>query len=201
MTPKLPVRYEFQSTTPVDAEMRMFCCSILSEGGHPPHGTRFAAITPEPVDIRKDSDFRPVIAVRLIEKEPMNRVTLQLMNSTIETDNGKSNKTDKLGSVIYKIVVLPDSTHLFGGTWEDVQPGSSVAQCNMSAYYVDLTGARVVHAAVGRSSAPSEISYASNMIVNSSISGRSRVFCVVAKPMQKHHGIDVYATITWNEIR
>lgn len=200
-TPKLPVRYEFMSTAPANAEMRMFCCSIVSEGGHPPHGTRFACITPDPVELKKDQGFQPVIAIRLIEKEPYNRVTLQLINSTVETDNGKNNKVDKLGSVIYQIVILPDSSSLSGGTWSNVLTNSSVAQSNTTARAVDLTGARTVYASVGRSTPPTEFSYTSNMVVNSDMHGKSRVLCVVAKTMKKHSDTDVYATLSWNEIR
>lgn len=196
-TAKMPIRYEIQSTIDpgITAEMRMICSTVLSEGGLDPNGITYSVGRNTPKTIPKaPSTFTPIISLKLKESEPYNRKTAVLQNMCIYNSSN--------AGIQWDLFVLPNDSSLTGAVWTDTNT-ISVTQYDVSATAVDLTGAVLIQSAF--SDYYDNINfewghYLSQPLLNSSIAGKSRVFCLVGYVLSSNQTIDSYGSFKWIEL-
>lgn len=191
---KLPIRYEIQSTSAVNAEMRMICATVISEGGFEPIGYNYSYVRETVKNILATGNT-PLLSIKLRETNgsDYNRISLLLKKiSILNIDNNKS--------AICKLYVLPNKNLLTGASWTNIE-NYSASQIDISATAVSLTGARLVKSDFVTSRSENNIflgQYINNPIVNSHIDGTSFVFCIVCKGID--NSTPLYASIDWLEI-
>jgi len=196
-TPKLPIRYEIQSTIDpgITAEMRMICSTVLSEGGLEPNGITYAVGRATAKSIPKTpSTFTPIISLKLKESEPYNRKTAVL--KTMSIYNSSNN------GIQWDLFILPDDSYLTGASWVNTN-SISVTQYDVSATAVNLTNGVQVQS--GFADYYDNINfegrhYLSNPILNSSIKGKSKVFCLVGYVLSHNQPISSYGSLKWIEL-
>ncbi len=196
-TAKLPIRYEIQSTIDpgITAEMRMICSTVFSEGGLDPNGITYAVGRSTAKTIPKaPSTFTPIISLKLKESEPYNRKTavLQTMSIFNSANDG----------IQWDLYVLPDDTYLTGAVWVDTN-SISVTQYDVSATAVNLTNAIAVQSAFADYYDNVNFEwghYLSQPLLNSSIKGKSKVFCLCGYVLASNQDIDSYGSLKWIEL-
>jgi hypothetical protein len=196
-TAKLPIRYEIQSTMApgITAEMRMICSTVFSEGGLDPNGITYAIGRSTAKTIPKaPSTFTPIISLKLKESEPYNRKTVVLQTMSIFNSSN--------AGIQWDLYVLPDDTYLTGAVWNDVN-SISIAQYDVSATAVNLTNGVQVQSAF--SDYYDNINfewghYLSQPLLNSSIKGKSKVFCLVGYVLSSNQDISSYGSLKWIEL-
>lgn len=122
--PNLPVRCEIQNSTTTTGSMEQICSTVMSEGGYVESGTTWALTSPALRVIPSGSTI-PVIAIRLKNSYNglPNRAFIRVSNMTmISTDQ----------TVKYRLVKLPASSSLTGGSWVSVN-AASTAEYNATA--------------------------------------------------------------------
>ena len=192
---KLPIRYEIQSTSAVNAEMRMICCTVLSEGGFEPFGYQFSYIRESVKTI--NTTILPVLSIKLkeVNDNEYNRTTVLLKSIHILNSN-TSNK-----NAFYKLYILDNKNKLTGASWTDINSNSAV-QIDISSTAIDLTNARYSLSGfvnVSNSENFDTGDYFNSTLLNSSINGTSRVLSLCCKSISGN--IDVYASFDWIEIQ
>ena len=197
-TAKLPVRYEITSTagSTTNGEMRMICSTVLSEGGFEPNGMSFSCGRTEGATINT-SAITPIIAIKLIETEPFNRKTLLLKAMSI------LNSTTK--SIQWDLYVLEDKTLLTGATWITLNTANSATEYSivdgMSFTATDskntLIDSGYADSGVNISSFSYE-KYLASPLVNSSITGLSKVLCLCGIALTG--SAKIHASLTWIEL-
>lgn len=192
---KLPIRYEIESTSAVDAEMRMICSTVISEGGYEPIGDIFASGTTSATTIDNASTYIPIISIRLKESDPTNRATIILKHLDVINNGTGSNNLQ------WRVFLLADDTKLTNESFSNVHD-DSIAQIDEAASAVNVFGAHIIASGLieRRASESFEFAgYMSSPIINSSMAGKSRIFCLAA--VKTSGNIDVHATLNWLEIR
>ncbi len=192
-TPKLPIRYEISSSTPANAEMRMMCSTILSEGGFEPSGLTFSIGRSSLLSITSTTTPIPLIAVKLRESEPFNRKTMILKSLSILNTSNNTFQWD--------LYVLPDDNSIGGGSWNNIDDNNSIAQYNNTLTIMSTTGAVLIES--GYSTDVSNVSfkndkYLGSIIVNSHITGKSKVMCLCG--ISLGGTITTVGSLTWIEI-
>ncbi len=192
-TPKLPIRYEISSTTPANAEMRMICSTIISEGGFEPSGLSFSIGRSTIQNITSTTTPIPIIAVKLRESEPYNRKTIILKSLSILNTSNNTFQWD--------LYVLPDDTYLSGGAWNNIDDNNSIAQYNNTPTSINTTGAVLVES--GYSTDTSYVSFKNNkylgsIILNSNIGGKSKIMCLCGVSLGGT--ITTVGSLSWIEI-
>jgi hypothetical protein len=197
-TAKMPIRYEIQSSINpgITAEMRMVCSTVLSEGGLDPNGITYSIgrVTPKTIP-KSPSTFTPIISLKLKESEPYNRKTAVLQTISIFNNSNAGMQWD--------LYVLPDDSYLTGAVFKDVN-SISVTQYDVSATAVNLTNAVAVQSAFADYYNNINFeggSYLSQPLLNSSIKGKSRVFCLVGYVLDGiNQNINSYGSFKWIEL-
>jgi hypothetical protein len=193
-TAKLPIRYEISSDDEGSGELRMICGSVISEGGFEPAGLLFSIGQTAGVTITGANTI-PIISICLRESEPYNRKTIILTDIAILSSSG--------GGVQWALYLLPNKNSITGGYWNNIDTNNSIAQYNNTntGVSVSLTGALLLESGYTNTSNSINFtynSYLSNPIVNSSITGYSRVLCLAGKSIgstQTLHG-----SLSWIEV-
>jgi hypothetical protein len=199
-TAKLPIRYEIKSngTSTQNCEMRMICSTVLSEGGFEPSGMSYSIgrITGASVT----TTLKPILAIRLIEIEPSNRKTLLLKALSIL--NTSSNK-----SIQWDLYVFDDDTFFSTQSWKNVNTANSAAQYSDTITFTTpgnpLPSTALLidsgYADVGVNiSQFSYQKYLASPLVNSSITGTSKVLCLCGISLSS--SASIHASLTWIEI-
>lgn len=196
-TAKMPIRYEIQSTIVpgITAEMRMICSTILSEGGLDPNGITYSVGRETAKKIPKTpSTFTPIISLKLKESEPYNRKTAVLQTMSIYNSSNTGIQWD--------LYVLPNDSYLTGAVWTNTN-SISVTQYDVSATAVNLSGAVLVQSAFSDYYDYINFEsghYLSQPLLNSSISGKSKVFCLVGYVLASNQDINSYGSLKWIEL-
>ena len=199
-TAKLPIRYEISSTREsASAEMRMICTTVLSEGGYEPAGMSYSIGRITGVSITS-TNLTPIIAIRLIETEPSNRKTLLLKALSIL--NTSSNK-----SIQWDLYVFNDDTFFSNQSWKNVNTANSAAQYSDSITFT-IPGDALPSTALLIDSGYADVGvnisqfsyqkYLASPLVNSSITGKSKVLCLCGISFSSNASI--HASLTWIEI-
>ena len=198
-TAKLPVRYEISSIEPQIATMRMLSSVVLSEGGFEPTGLSFSIgrFSGKTLTIDTGTNPVPLISLRLHELEPYNRKTLSLRKFTVLIDIDKSIQWD--------LYMLPDSSNLIGKSFVDVNTANSLAEYDVSATGITGSGNILLASGYGDNSIINEFNYDRYLVsalVNSSITGLSKVLCLCGVKLPNQNGADptVRASLSWIEI-
>jgi hypothetical protein len=194
---KLPIRYEIISSTPADAEMRMICSTVISEGGYEPIGEQYSnsTITATSITSNMESSPIPIMSLRLIESRNTIRKTLIIKDINVLNTGGASNY------ITWKLYLLDDDTKLTGESFSNVSI-TSAAQVDEAATAVNITNAPLI--ASGFADIKSQISlhidsgYINSPIVNASISGKSKILCLTGNKV--NNNCDVYGGISWLEV-
>lgn len=191
---KMPIRYEISSSSAATAEMRMICSTVLSEGGYDPSGVHFGACTPNSVTIGDASTYAPIISIRLKESDPWNRVSVVIQNMTLIA-NGSSTSY-----VHWRLYMLEDDTKLTDESFSSVHDDSAV-EMDVSATAMDASGSYVIMTGFSERRANETFSfdtYTSSPIINSDISGKSRIFTLAA--VKTGNNMTVYGALNWLEV-
>ncbi len=202
-TAKLPIRYEISSTGG-SGQLRMICGSVVSEGGFEPTGLLYsigqtAGVTvPAPIINNPNPPIitpTPIISICLRETEPYNRKTIILTDIAILNSTG--------GGIQWDLYLLPSKSSITGGSWNDVDTNNSIAEYNNTntGVTVSLTNALLLESGFTNSSNSINFtysSYLSNPIVNSSITGYSRVLCLIGKTIGSTETVN--GSLSWIEI-
>jgi hypothetical protein len=197
-TAKLPVRCEILSSiTPghtYNAEMRMICSTVLSEGGFEPAGLNFSIGRDTAVTV--STAFKPIISLKLRETEPYNRKTLVLKGLTLLNTTTRGMQWD-----LY--LLHNDSGLTSGKSFQNVDATNSCAMYDIGSTVITLTSADVLvdsgYADLAGTVSFNYDSYLSSPVVNSSISGRSRVIALCGKRLT-NQDVTNRASLSWIEI-
>ena len=192
-TPKLPIRYEISSTTPANAEMRMMCSTIISEGGFEPSGLSFSFGRPTVKTITSTTTPIPIIAVKLRESEPFNRKTIILELLSILNTSSNAFQWD--------LYILPDDSYISGGTWNNVDVNNSIAQYNNTPTSITQAGSILVESGYSTGTNNTTFKndkYLGGIIINSNITGKSKVMCLCGVSLGVT--ITTVGSISWLEI-
>ena len=195
-TAKLPIRYEISATSNVNAEMRMICSTVISEGGFEPKGFMYSVGRSGGLTIANNDpvNVKPLISISLREAEPYNRKTLILKTMALFSSTSNPLQWD--------LYILQDDSKLTGPSWQLMDNNNSAAQFDRTATDVNLTGATLVDS--GYITSQNTVShnfakYLSGILVNSSISGKSKVLSLVTRRLE-NSTVTMYGSLTWNEI-
>lgn len=74
---KLPIRFEITGNGD-DNEMRMICCTVMSEGGFVPLGNIFATNSITSYSVNSGTTFKPLFSISLRTVSPSNRATIKI---------------------------------------------------------------------------------------------------------------------------
>ncbi len=195
-TAKLPIRHEISSTSNVNAEMRMICSTVISEGGYEPKGIMFSVGRSVELTIANNDpvNTKPIISIRLRESEPYNRKTLILKTMSIF-----SSTTNPLQWDLY---ILPNSSKLTNAVWNEQDQNNSCAEYDRSATAVDLTDALLLGSGYATSQNTLVYNYdkyLASLLVNSSISGQSKVLSLVGRRLEAST-VKICGSLSWREI-
>lgn len=191
-TAKLPIRYEIQTSSAVNAKLKMICSSVISEGGFEPKGYLHTAITSSATSITT-TNIVPLLSIRLRETEPYNRATLILKSARIILLDNKY--------IRWYLYLLPNDTYLTGESFTNVDTTYSKAQYDESATAVTTSGAILLDSGFIEQSSSSSYNfeyYLASPLVNSSITGKSRILALCAQKISTN--INVEASISWLEV-
>jgi hypothetical protein len=197
-TAKLPVRCEILSSiTPghtYNAEMRMICSTVLSEGGFEPAGLNFSIGRDTAVTV--STALKPIISLKLRETEPYNRKTLVLKGLTLLNTTTRGMQWD-----LY--LLHNDSGLTSGKSFQNVDATNSCAMYDLGSTVITLTSADVLvdsgYADLAGTVSFNYDSYLSSPVVNSSISGQSRVLALCGKRLT-NQDVTNRASLSWIEI-
>jgi hypothetical protein len=174
-TAKLPVRHEISSTTGTYAEMRMICSTVLSEGGYEPTGPSFSI--GQRTGISVGSTLVPIISIKLREDEPYNRKSLILKSMSV------LNPSATRGTQ-WDLYIFPSQSNILGGAWNNVDTTNSNAQYNNTATGISGLSTGVIvdsgYTDLSSNAVYNFAKYLSSPLVNSSITGTSKVLCLAA---------------------
>ena len=198
-TAKLPVRYEISSDSSVNAEMRMMCSTVISEGGFEPVGrvNGFSRHSSVSLAWNSSGTFTPIFSLRLKETEPENRGTAVIKN--VHLLNITNNRY-----INFHIYMLTDDSKLTDESFSDIDSTNSIVQYDTSATAVDLTGSISIGSGFAKTKASKEYSfekYLNSPIINSHIDGKSRILCLAAINLTSNTTVSVYAGFEWIEIK
>lgn len=192
---KLPVRYEIRSSSPVNAEMRMICATVLSEGGFELYGFPYSY----PRTTAKSASTTatvPILSIKLKEDNgsEYNRMTILIKNvSMLNSGNNKFG--------LYKLYELQSKSALTGASWSSINANSGV-QVDTSATAVNTANSRLVKSGYISESSNHNFdsgNYFISPLLNSHIDGTSRVLCLTATGIGGT--ITMYASFDWLEIQ
>ena len=194
-TAKLPIRYEISSTVANTATMRMLSSIVLSEGGYEPTGLSFSR--GRSVGKNVNTTLVPIISIKLREQEPYNRKTISMRKVSILVSTAKSIQWD--------LYILPNSSYLTDASWVNQDTNNSIAQYDISSTAVNLTdGIQLVSGYVNDTTISDFFydKYLESSLINSSISGTSKVLCLAAVklPGQSAGNVTTHGSISWVEI-
>lgn len=185
----LPLRYEISSTGP-GGTLRQICSSVISEGGYSLSGAQLAIghDFSNPVRLPNDESFKPVIAIRL---KSTNQDAIVLPTTYTLVPN-------EAAFIHYKIYTRAVTT---GGTWANVGSDSSV-QYNLAPTAVsngDVNETGFIVSNNQSISAPqSQAALFERQLLRDS--GANTMYEYVITAATTGTNIDVYATISWQEI-
>jgi len=191
-TAKLPIRYEISSTVARNAEMRMICSTVISEGGFEPYGLNFSIGRLTAILI--SSEIKPIISLRLRPEEPFNRKTILIKGIDIYNSASRSIQWD--------LFLLPSTSTLTASDWVNINETNSVAQYDVSSTAVNLTGAILVASGYADLQANTTFNfdkYLSSPLLNSSIDGTPRVLCLAGIKLT-NQDVSVFGSMTWIEL-
>jgi hypothetical protein len=192
---KMPIRYEISSSSAVNAEMRMICSTVISEGGYDPTGDLWSISSTSSVTISSTSTWAPIISLRLRESDPLNRGTIILTNLSVLNTAGSSNFLQ------WRLVIVEDDSKLTDESFANVS-SNSMAQVDNSATAIDVSNAFTVTSGFADIKGTIDFNfdkYMSSPIINSDISGKSRIFSLVA--IKTNNNVTAYGALNWLEIR
>ncbi len=194
-TGKLPIRYEISTSNNVNAEMRMIASSVVSEGGYEPKGIMFSVGRSVELTIANNEGVstKPVISIRLRQEEPYNRKTLILKTMTLFSSTSEPLQWD--------LYILPNSSKLTGADWKQQDSNNSCAEYDRTATAVDLTDALLLGSgyATQNTLGYNYDKYLASLLVNSSISGQSKVLSLVARRLE-NKTVKMCGSLSWREI-
>lgn len=198
--PNLPVRCEIQNTTTATGSFEQICASVMSEGGYIESGTTWGLTSPNLRTITSASSM-PLIAVRLKNSynNLPNRAFVRVDNMSVFTEDQ---------TVKYRMVKLPNSASLVGGSWTSTNDSSTV-EYNVTATsivggqelingFVFAGGTGVGNAIAGQGQV-SGVNTKNNYIAQNYTSNDSEIYALVVTNMTAT-STDVGASMTWREV-
>ena len=192
-TAKLPIRYEISSTTPNLAEMRMMCSTILSEGGYEPTGRNFSIGNNTLKSISSTTNPIPIISIKINEAEPYNRKSVLL-----KAINVLNTSTNNMQLDLY---LLNDDSYLTSPSWSTFDANNSIVLYDTSASAMNTAGGVLIESSYFDISGAIGFTfekYLGSPLINSSISGKSKVFCISGVSLGGT--VTVAGSFSWIEI-
>lgn len=199
-TAKLPIRYEISSSngtyiSEVNGEMRMICSTVLSEGGYEPTGMSYSIGRTTGVTVT--STVTPIIALQLLNSEPFNRKSILLRGISLLNSNSTK-------SIQWDLYVFPDDTCFNTATWTQMNSLNSITKYTVNpTFSAGLPAGGILidsgYADTGVTiSNFSYVKYLSSPLVNSSITGKSKVLCLCGVALTSD--CTTHASLNWIEI-
>jgi len=200
--PNLPVRCEILNSTTATGSMEQICCSVMSEGGYVESGTTWALTSPSLRTITSASST-PVMAIRLKNTYNglPNRAFVRMSNLSVFSEDQ---------TVKYRLIKLPQSSSLTGGSWVSVNNASTV-EYNVTAVssslaterellngFVFAGGTGVGNAIAGIGNTPG-VDTKINYIAQNYDSTDSEIYALVVTNMTSTN-TDVGVGMTWKEV-
>ena len=200
-TGKLPIRYEISSIQSQIATLRMLSSTVLSEGGYEPTGMSFSIGRTAGKTLTYATGLNPIpiISIRLNQIEPYNRKTISLKKLCVLVNSSIAIQWD--------LYILPSTSNLVGSSFVDVNTTNSLAEYDISATGITGSGGILVAAGYGDSSIINDFQYdkyLASPLVNSSITGTSKVLCLSAIKLPGQTPLNtnpvVNGSLSWIEI-
>ena len=202
--PNLPVRCEVVNTanTATTSSMEQICSTVVSEGGYAEGGNSVALSSPSLRQITASATM-PVMAIRLKNSYNglKNRAFVRVNNVGAFTEDQTAQ---------YKLVKLPQSSSLTGGSWVSVS-SDSVVEYNITATSYDTSSAQDLSGGfifaggvgggnniAGQAQTPT-INQKVNFIAQNFTSTDSEIYGLVMKNMTAT-ATDVGCTMMWTEV-
>jgi len=182
--------------------MEQICCSVMSEGGYVESGTTWALTSPSLRTITSASST-PVMAIRLKNSYNglPNRAFVRMSNLSVFSEDQ---------TVKYRLIKLPQSSSLTGGSWVSVNNASTV-EYNVTAVssslaterellngFVFAGGTGVGNAIAGIGNTPG-VDTKINYIAQNYDSTDSEIYALVVTNMTSTN-TDVGVGMTWKEV-
>jgi len=196
-TAKLPIRYEISAdgTSTQNCEMRMICSTVLSEGGYEPTGMSYSIGRTTGVTVT--STVTPIIALQLLDSEPFNRKSILLRGISLLNSNSTK-------SIQWDLYVFPDDTCFNTATWTPMNSLNSITKYTVNPTFSSGLPAGGILIDSGYADTGVTISnfsyvkYLSSPLVNSSITGKSKVLCLCGVALTSD--CTTHASLNWIEI-
>lgn len=199
--PNLPVRCEIVNSGTTDGGyMDQICSTVISEGGYSEAGQNWAASSPSLRTIGP-ANTMPVFAIRLSN-------TYNTYENRMFVRSDSLNLLTTAENIVWKLIKLPDSANLTGGSWTSVHTNSGVEYNATATSYTNgeeldsgfLAGQSQGSKSVG-SSMPSDspITAKKNFIAQNYNSSNSEILVAVVKNLGTAN-TDVGVAWSWREI-
>lgn len=198
--PNLPIRCEITNTTTATGSFEQICSTVMSEGGYVESGTTWGFTSPTLRSIASASSM-PVIAIRLKNSYNTlpNRGYVRIDNMTVFTEDQ---------TVKYRMVKLPTSSSLTGGSWVSVND-NSIVEYNATATaviggqelingFVFAGGTGVGNAIAGQGQVTG-VATKNNYIAQNYEANDSEIYALVVTNMTST-ATDVGVGATWREV-
>jgi hypothetical protein len=199
--PNLPVRCEIRNTgTTTGAYLDQICSTVISEGGYVEAGQDWAVSSPSLRTITSANTV-PVLAIRLAN-------TYHTYDNRMIARSGSINLLTTAENINWKLIKLPNSANLTGGSWVSVHQNSGVEYNATATSYTGgeeldngyLAGQSQGAKSVGSTMTPNSPSAAKkNYIVQNFDSSNSEIYVVVVKNLGTSN-TDVGVGWQWREI-
>jgi hypothetical protein len=192
-TAKLPIRYEISSTTPNLAEMRMMCSALLSEGGYEPTGRSFSIGNNTLKSISSTTNPIPIISIKINESEPYNRKSVLLKGVNVLNTSSNNMQLD--------LYLLTNDSYLTSPSWSVFDSNNSIVLYDKNASALNTAGAVLIESSYLNTSGNIQFNYEKYLgspLINSSISGKSKVFCIAGVSLGGT--VTVAGSFSWIEI-
>ena len=200
--PNLPVRCEILNSTTATGSMEQICSTVMSEGGYVESGTTWGLTSPR-LRVITSASSTPIMAIRLKNSYNglPNRAFVRMSNLNVFSEDQ---------TVKYRLVKLPQSSSLTGGTWTSVNDASTV-EYNVTAVSSSLaterelingfvfaggTGVGNAIAGIGNTAG---VDTKINYIAQNYDSTDSEIYALVVTNMTATN-TDVGAAISWREV-
>ena len=192
-TAKLPIRYEISSTSPNLAEMRMMCSTVLSEGGYEPTGCSFSIGNNTLHTVTSTTTPTPIISIKINENEPYNRKSVLLKNISVLNTTSNNMQLD--------LFMLENDSYLTTPSWSVFDANNSIVLYDHASTSMNIAGGVLIESSYINTSGSISFNfekYLNSPLINSSISGKSKVLCIAGVSLGGT--VTTAASFSWIEI-
>jgi hypothetical protein len=161
----------------------MMCATVLSEGGYEPTGRTFSVGNNTLHSVTSTTTPTPIISIKINETEPYNRKSVLLKNICVLNTTSNNMQLD--------LFLLDNDSYLTTPSWSVFDANNSIVLYDHGATSINVAGGVLIESSYINTSGAISFSfekYLNSPLINSSISGKSKVLCIA--------GVSLGGTVT-----